>query len=509
MNRPTYYLILTVLIWTGCSLWEYDDPSEEVQSLPPETYISVVALDTIYASIDSIGFTVDPASGDTIPDTSWVWYFDDNPPDSMEWDILPDAFTTIMTSRQQLHWWGEDPDGDIVGYYYKWSTDSSWTYTQDEQGLFFVPITSELDVFSFQVKAMDQDSIIDATPARLVLPIQNSAPEISFRYRSNPLLVDMPTDTSFTFPTRTFVWDVYDQDGNSSITDVFYAIDDPCDSCWVQLDAAEYASITITGLSSGFHTFYAKTRDIAGAESDIISFPDTNNIDEPDYWKVLPVVGNTLIVDDFPQDDQNVAQSWYRTVLDTIVGSNDYSVWEIGDELPFSSTDVTATLQYFDHIVWYAAYTQKESYLDASGSIMAFIAEGGNFFLNAPELKDSTFTWFPLDNSAVLNPNGRLLPGTELRSEIRDQLDLETSQLIAIRIKHFTPDSAAFSSYQTYYRVEDNIVAAGGRFQVSHNTESGDIVLMSVPIHNGINPIIEGNGSAGKFIKYVLAEVFE
>ena len=89
-------------------------------------------------------------------------------------DTLPNAFTTITTSKQKIHWWAEDPDGDVVGYYYKWSSDTVWTFTNLENGLFYVPIRSDLDVFSFEVKAMDDDSLIDETPAKITLPIKNS-----------------------------------------------------------------------------------------------------------------------------------------------------------------------------------------------------------------------------------------------------------------------------------------------------------------------------------------------
>ena len=33
--------------------------------------------------------------------------------------------------------------------------------------------------------------------------------------------------------------------------------------------------------------------------------------------------------------------------MDTLVGEREYSYWEIGDELPFSSSDVSANLNYF------------------------------------------------------------------------------------------------------------------------------------------------------------------
>ncbi len=169
---PFYFLplkkyILFIFILSGwtCSRWEYDDPSEMVPAAAPETYLSLTATDTIYASVDSSG--------------SMIYTIGETPDPGMVWDTLDQAFTTITTSRQVLHWWGEDADGQVLGYYYKWSSDSSWTYTDLESGSFYVPIRSELDVFSFEVKAEDDDSNVDNTPSKIVLPIRNSEPTIS------------------------------------------------------------------------------------------------------------------------------------------------------------------------------------------------------------------------------------------------------------------------------------------------------------------------------------------
>ena len=81
-------------------------------------------------------------------------------------------------------------------------------------------------------------------------------------------------------------------------------------------------------MQPGNHTFYVKARKKPSAQSDIIQFPDHNNPSEPHYWKVLPVQGEVLLIDDFVQDSQNNAQEWYRSVLDTALGNSNYSVWE-------------------------------------------------------------------------------------------------------------------------------------------------------------------------------------
>ena len=282
----------------------------------------------------------------------------------------------------------------------------------------------------------------------------------------------------------------------------------------MQLSAAAFSSITLSNLESGNHTFYVKARDIAGAESEIIQFPDPNNTSEPDYWKVMPIQGNTLLVDDFVQDSQNNAQQWYRSVLDTSLGNSNYSIWEIGKELPYSSTDLSATLNYFDNVIWFSAYTGGETYLDASSNIYNYVAAGGNVFLNLTELKDSTFIFFPLDTSFTLNPQGRIFSDRRLISQVSNSLDLTISNLIAVRVKGFIPNSNGFASIQTLYMMDEPgdgdewlgtpTVCSMGQFQVSPTQLSGKVVLMSIPLHNGSVPLLDGNGSGGKFISYLL-----
>jgi hypothetical protein len=126
-----------LLLFISCSLWEYEDPSVPYEKKVPETFLSLIASDTIYAHYDS-------TSGE------FTYAIDEEPPAGMLWDTLDHAFTTITTSKQRLHWWGEDLDGDIIGYKYKWSSDSVWTFTSEEEGLFYVPITSNLDVFGLR-----------------------------------------------------------------------------------------------------------------------------------------------------------------------------------------------------------------------------------------------------------------------------------------------------------------------------------------------------------------------
>ncbi|MBN2009190.1 hypothetical protein JW960_07575 [candidate division KSB1 bacterium] len=69
--------------------------------------------------------------------------------------------TTLST--QVLHWWGDDPDGQVVGYYYKWDfyqeqSPDSFRWTTSEHDTFLLPIRQKFDDFRFYVKAVDNSA---------------------------------------------------------------------------------------------------------------------------------------------------------------------------------------------------------------------------------------------------------------------------------------------------------------------------------------------------------------
>jgi hypothetical protein len=89
-----FKILILVFASFSCNRWDYEDKSVLVTSEYPETYISIFSSDTIFTSTDSIG-NITYSVNDTL-----------NP--NSVWDTLPNAFTTITTSKQKIHWWGED-----------------------------------------------------------------------------------------------------------------------------------------------------------------------------------------------------------------------------------------------------------------------------------------------------------------------------------------------------------------------------------------------------------------
>ena len=90
MNFQKSQLLLFFLFILSCNRWDYEDLSEERALVLPQTYLSLVAVDTIYSSQDSLG--------------SFIYAIEESPDSGFIWDTLSHAFTTITTSRQELHW---------------------------------------------------------------------------------------------------------------------------------------------------------------------------------------------------------------------------------------------------------------------------------------------------------------------------------------------------------------------------------------------------------------------
>lgn len=323
-------------------------------------------------------------------------------------NVPPGELPDITTSRKQLNWWGEDPDGRVVSYQYRWGKvlfemispdstvpdsvhvldladsirivltdttweDSEWTEEVSESKEFTVPIRSAFDVFIFQVAAFDNDEALDPTPAEVAFPVINSPPEVDFRILSNPMA---EPDTHFTFPIRTFVWDGQDPDGNETIEAFMYALNpSEGDTNWIEMDAT-VNSLTLdsTVLTPGEKVFWLKARDVAGFESNRIHFPDTTVSTDPEYWFVKAPKGRFLLVDDYYRDLSNAYLNSYRDAFTEAFGVENeaFSVWEIGQDLPFSTIDITETMMMFDRIFWYTYYGGLE-HSSAFNSIHRFI----------------------------------------------------------------------------------------------------------------------------------------
>lgn len=133
----------------------------------------------------------------------------------------PETYTTLDTiirsgvdrlnSEVHIRWWGDDPDGVIIGYEYTFD-QSNWRFTEKNDSVFVLspPPGQDTVDFAFQVRAVDNEGAVDPTPAVLVYPIKNSKPSIAF--------VVAGANPAISFPVVRYNWLASDPDGTANLS---------------------------------------------------------------------------------------------------------------------------------------------------------------------------------------------------------------------------------------------------------------------------------------------------
>jgi len=516
-NGHVSLLLMLILLAGSIPFTTCDNPflkerkSEQLPNQPPETYLF------LFFDSDTL----------TVQDTT----YQNGEPVIVQDTVITTLDTTA--SRQELHWWGEDSDGEVVGYWYQWNYMDEPVFTSAEAGTFYVPIRQQYDIFDFQVQAVDNDSLIDPVPAKLSFPVFNSFPHINFRNKSNPPApAGNPDVTNYTFPTRTFVWDAVDPDGNETITEILWTLDDTTE--WNVIQRDQFGNLpdhlTLTEIPVGYHTFYLKARDIASAESNLIMFPDTSDDNVPNHWYVKPAVGSVLLVNDFSWDQNDyTVQTFYTDILEEIIAPPDtYSVWEIGstfgdaavnqqNALPYSSTDIEAYLNYFEKVIWFC-HLGKPHITESGLSMTRYIKNGGHLFITNgnEQAPDTTWLFTSIDSTFRLNPGGRLLPDIYVNAnfgipEVDDQLNLRIEQLIGNRVSALIPKgiSGTHSVYKMQHPDSTSIaVPYQGTPVVALHFEpdyiAGESIYLSLPLH-----YCNGDQNVKALLDYIINDEFE
>lgn len=306
-----------------------DDPiSEKVENMPPQTYLSI------------------------FPDST----------------IAPGS--TLITIR----WWGDDPDGFITGF--RVSFDSvDWGYTTNNDSTFALSINGSDSTFRFFVSAVDDQGLIDPTPASNLYPVVNSAPVVTFEAGT-----ELP-DTSFT--VASFKWIGTDPDGDENIASYLWSLNDTVNFRRVP------ASITLLTLNSDSgiiananNVFYLRAEDEAGALSPIVRMPDTSRT-----WHVKAVTSKILMVRDIPSANLVTATQYFANTLDTI----NYDMIDIksnnGALIPKIVNPMwVETLGLFDVVFWVGgtgSVANAANFSLAQESLPFYLLDGGRVFFSS------------------------------------------------------------------------------------------------------------------------------
>jgi len=356
--------------------------------------------------------------------------------------LYPDSSISSQPSKLDVHWWGDDPDGFVIGYYFSWD-GKNWSFTKSNDSLFALQVGIADTNYVFQISAVDNGGngkydnniiqneidygtepftdknnngvwdqgenyidigLIDPTPADADFPIKNSAPVIEW----NDLTV-LP-DTSF--PVMSFGWDASDIDGDGTILKINVALNDTSNpDNIVSLDgtvrnisirtsdfssSSPLSEILIGGLESniaeqklpgiilnGNNRLYVQAEDISGAKSDFIELPGGSKT-----WYVKKPKGNLLLVDDYLTLDD--AASFYTKMLNDSLGLKEkYDVYDFHNQTPpYLNVTFLLTLKLFNYVFW---YTDNAPSLDLlSASIQNYIENGGKiaFSMQFPQTVD-------------------------------------------------------------------------------------------------------------------------
>lgn len=437
--------------------------------------------------------------------------FSDNPHPNQP----PETFISIFSerdlnasiSRQTLHWWGDDPDGAVVGFIYtfddnapeltNWNNASpaaSWTFTTKTRETFTLRLEGTDTTYTLRVKAVDDQGATDPSAAAQRFPVVNTRPVVEF-----PTGTDVP-DTTFT--VATFNWSSSDLDGDDTIEKFQYVLDDT-NAAWRELDART-RSITLTaaeGLRQGPHVFYLRAIDLASARSQIIRMP--RSADE--VWYVKEPASKFLLLDDYNVNDN--AGNFYRTTLQNLVGP--VEVWDIkskgGALEPPSAQAFLGTLKLFDRIFWYA---DTEPNLEkAQVSITPFLAGGGKLIMTTSFQEFTTNQGDPLDFSPVdslgarisrITRNQIIQPATKYAARGFPQLRVNTAI-----IPNVFPLVPKISS-DTLYVLPANASQWPGTPVMAVIDGASSFVFLGLPI-----AALDGDGTAARLIEKILTEILQ
>ncbi len=391
--------------------------------------------------------------------------------------IFVEGVTDTVRAKQKICWYGNDPDGKVVGF--NWALDDSNQkyFTEINCSTFVFESGAEPIIHKFFVWAIDDSGAVDTTPAVLVLPVVNSPPVVYLdTYK-------VPPDTSF--PIATFYWQGEDEDGNETITGYRYKLDYWAD--W-QLLPAETTHITLRDISPGVRTFMIQAFDEAGALSDTSRWS----------WTVIPAEGEILVVNDTGGDSTSA-------LFEQFLNSEgiSYSVWDISRGLPSSSTDINAIINElgFRILLWSSGDTCHVE--DVGGVLETYIESGKDILVSSKgllqvELSSFLKNYFHIDT--VGYPEKFLLQNAILEGQVSGYPDsLKITAPIIARVDGFEPDSLGEAIYRgPQLLFEGSAVASrypkGGPAQV---------IIFTFPLHSA-----DGLGNVGDLIRHILFDEF-
>ncbi|MGB9696629.1 MAG: hypothetical protein ACP5P3_05170 [Ignavibacteria bacterium] len=297
----------------------------------------------------------------------------ENQPPQTYLTLFPDSIIAPGSTLKKISWWGDDPDGFVVGFYFSFDSTqpiSNWTYTTNNDSTFFLPMNGTDTTFRFYVAAVDDKGLIDPTPASNLFPTINTPPTMQFVSGT-----DIP-DTIF--PVASFSYVANDPDGISTIKYFYWSLNDTLH--FHKISAA--TTVLTLNADSGLvinsnNSLYMKVQDAAGAYSRVVRMPsDTNK-----FFYVRKVNARVLLIKDMPIYEMAAAGGFFYAAMDTVK----YDTLDIksgnGKFIPkLVNPMFIETLKLFRVVIWSADRgnsTQDNANFDLAQRSIPFYTQSG------------------------------------------------------------------------------------------------------------------------------------
>ncbi|MDD5361876.1 MAG: hypothetical protein PHN88_07065 [Ignavibacteria bacterium] len=383
---------------------------------------------------------------------------------------------------KKISWWGDSPAGIVVGF--KISFDSiNWSYTTQNDSTFAFSIAGQDSLFRIWVAAVDDKGNIDPTPASNLYPVINSAPSMVF----DPSVV-LP-DTIF--PVATLKWIGTDPDGDATIANYWYSINDTLHFKSLPGNLNIMTLTKDSGLVAGNTCVYMKAQDNAHAFSNIVRMPQ----DSSKFFRVRNVTSKILLIKDMPAGEFGTAESYFGQVMDTI----HYDVLDIksnnGNLIPkIINPMFVETLKLYSIVMWVGnrnggGNSSNDPNLNlAQNSLPYYINSGGKVlwssgFPNISIVQGALFNFAPIDSikTTCFVP---LILGSDTTFLVPDnsypRLLIDNSAIIA-----GTKGFYSFPSAKTIYRIlprgscTNDTISIG----VKNSTNNPNIIFLLFPLY--------------------------
>lgn len=300
-------------------------------------------------------------------------------------NLAPETYVSLADSVrnptvyiQVINWWGDDSDGEVVGYEYRWTSNpeqpgcglpADWTLTEETSVTFNLPVTDSIGSHTLEVRAVDDQGQVDETPATLTLPVTNHPPVVNiYDYRALP-------DT--TFPTLRIKWVGKDPEGDETISRYKLWLDG-------NEQNARYFSpedTTAALLPEDFESRYGtRTLSLVAIDSGCDTSAVVNHT-----WYVKETTGDLLLVDDITSEHAGnaVSDEFYAQAVGSCVALySELSFERYGSTVGYTY-NFPELLKLFDTVIWYNdPLRPKTDNLEHMDDIYpSFVLTGGNFLL--------------------------------------------------------------------------------------------------------------------------------